>query len=141
MKPLTAFLTWAPDAISIFAGFFSFFGFLISRLPRFCSLAMVKRPFDESCRVGGLWFADRLQAVLRGHPFMTFLVAADAVLWRTAAWRKRAGDVIEIGRRSRYSKTSPYSYGLSNGKEMLGILVPGLSAMASDNVCGGHDSR
>ena len=56
------------------------FGFLISRLLRFCPLAMCERPFDERGAASRLRYIDRLEAVLGRHAFMTLVVVADAVL-------------------------------------------------------------
>src|SRR5207247_9476298 len=38
---------WLSKVLSGFGGAFSCFGFLISRLLRFCPLAIAERPFDE----------------------------------------------------------------------------------------------
>ncbi len=75
-----ATLIWLPKVLSGFGGAFSCFGFLISRLLRFWPLAMSERPFDEGCAITGLRHVDRLEAVLRRHSLMAFVVVADAIL-------------------------------------------------------------
>jgi hypothetical protein len=75
-----ASLIWLPNALSGFAEAFSCFGFLISRLLRFCPLAMTERPFYESCALAWTGHADRLETVLRRHPLMTLVIVANAVL-------------------------------------------------------------
>jgi hypothetical protein len=49
LLPFVASLIGLLNAPSGLGGAFSCFGFLISRLLRFCPLAMAKRPFNESC--------------------------------------------------------------------------------------------
>ena len=75
---------------------FGGFGFRSSRLLRFCTLAIAERPFDERCVVDLLRRADRLQTVFCRYPLMTFVVVANAVLWRIIPRRQRAGDPIDV---------------------------------------------
>jgi hypothetical protein len=69
-----------PNVLSGLGGAFSCFGFLISRLLRFCPLAMAERPFDEGCAFAELRGAGRFEAILCRHPLMPLAIAADAVL-------------------------------------------------------------
>ncbi|MBN9275392.1 MAG: hypothetical protein J0J15_35160, partial [Mesorhizobium sp.] len=73
---LAAGLTWLPKGLSVFACF----GFRISRLRRFCPLAMAERPFEQGCFFAIRRFLYRFEAVLRGHPLMALRIVADAVL-------------------------------------------------------------
>lgn len=75
-----ASLIWLPNVLSGLAGAFSCFGFRISRLLRFCPLAMAECPFEEVCVVTCLRHDDQFETVLRRHPLMTLVITADAVL-------------------------------------------------------------
>src|SRR6185312_11079214 len=91
-----ASLIWLPSRFSAFAGAFGCFGLRISRLLRFCPLAMAKCPFEKSCtfivRQGG----HRFETILGRHAFVALVVAADAILERISLRRKHTGDVIEF---------------------------------------------
>ena|SRR5437867_2573435 len=93
-----ASLVELPTTLSGLVGVFSCFGFLISRLLRFCPLAMAECPFDEDCTVAGLRRPDRCEAVLCRHPLMTFTVVSDTVLRRISPRRERAGDAVDFRR-------------------------------------------
>ena len=74
-----ASLIWLVNVLSSLGAAFCCFGFRISRLLRICPLAMTERPF-ESCLVVGPGNIGRFETILRRHPFVTFLVIADAIL-------------------------------------------------------------
>ena len=77
---LAAGLSWLPKGLSAFVGAFACFGFRISRLLRFCPLAMAERPFEQGCVFAFRRLPYRVEAVLCGHPLVPLLVVADAVL-------------------------------------------------------------
>ena len=97
-------LIWLPNVLSALGGAFSCFGFLVSRLLRSCPLAMAESPFDEVGIVSVSQCANRLESVPRGHPFMLFVVVADAVLRRISQRRECSDDAIDICPQSSYSK-------------------------------------
>jgi len=55
---------------------------------------MAERPFHENVAGAARRGAHGFDIVLRRHPFMTFLVAADAILQRIAARRNGCGDAV-----------------------------------------------
>src|SRR5271165_4884367 len=69
--------TYAPGLIgkraSGFGGGFSYFRFLISRLLRFCSLAIAESPFNKSGALTRRRYARQLETILSRHPLMTFV--------------------------------------------------------------------
>ena len=86
-------LIWLANELSGLGGPLSFFGFLISRVLRFCPLAMAECPFDEVCTVPRTG-ADRFKTVLRRYPLMTLVVAADAVLQVLSRRRERSSNMV-----------------------------------------------
>lgn len=134
-----ASLIWLPNVLSAFGGALLCFGFLFSRLLRCCPLAIAKCPFHEGRAASRQRIADRLQTVLRGHPFMTFVVTANTVLWGTTARRKSAGDVVDVRRQSRSSKPAPQTNRLTHLEEMRCSVAPCCAGIGSQNACIGHD--
>ena len=126
-----------PNELSGFGGgTFSCFDFLISRLPRLFSLGMAERPFDEGCAVAGLRHADRLEIILRRHPFVTFAVIADSILRRISPRRERASDVIDL---CGSGWPALQSDSLSDRKEMRRGVAANGTSLALLDVCSGHD--
>jgi hypothetical protein len=109
---------------SAFNSAFSFFGFRISRLLRFCPLAMAERPFDESCLATRLRQGGSLEVVLCGYPFMTFVVVTDTILRRAATRWKLAGDMIDFDGQRRSSEKIQQPYGLPNIEFMRCNVAP-----------------
>jgi hypothetical protein len=115
-------------------GAFSCFGFLISRLLRFCPLAMVERPFDESGAFAAGRGAYRLEVVLRRHPFMTFVVVPDAILRRISTRRERARDAIDFRGLGPLSEPALQSDNLSHRKEMRCTVRTDRTGGTSQNI-------
>ena len=135
---LAASVIWLPKVLSALGGAFSCFGFLVSRLLRFCPLAMVESPFDEGGIVSGRHCANRLESDLRGHSFMTFVVIADAVLRRISQRWERSDDAINIRPQSRYSKAALETDKLADRKEMRGDLAADRAGCKAGGAGSGH---
>jgi hypothetical protein len=99
-------------------GAFSCFGFRCSRLLRFCPLAIAERPSDKGCVFWGGRLADGLKAVFSRYSLVTFLVAADAVLWRVIPCRQSGHNSKQLGSCRRDTEPPLHPDGLSDTEEM-----------------------
>ena len=80
--------------------------------------------FEESCAVRGGRLRYGFEAVLRRHPLVTFVVAADAVLRGVAPRRQPRGDLVDAGSLRQKAEAALEPDSLPDGEEVGRGLAP-----------------